>query len=229
MSPYLPPLPEMPVTHVPFWMWLRSSRRMLEHVATDPHRSDEGGAGEFFTAACAAAYLGAFDTGYLIMGSSREQRLALFSQWLPEDQFETVVAVAVPQRYRELPASELEAMIRHGSAEDRGWAGCWLALCGWFEGDDCTFFGTDPDERLERVNDHIREVITSEEETSYWSGLISSALWMYRMNGPPPLGLSRATLGGIRAGWIEVVQLVPARLLADDDSFPQGEQYDRPD
>jgi hypothetical protein len=41
------------------------------------------------------------------------------------------------------------------------------------------------------------------------------ASWMYNLNGPPPFGIARATLGGPRPGWVDSDRLVPARLLTD--------------
>lgn len=214
-----------PVTHVPFWMWLgRSRAEMGSAVLADDEPE------EMFAALCAAAYLGCFDNGYLMeKPTTREERLKMYAGVLPEDRLETVMAVAVPQRYRELSAAELEEMVRTGTAEDRPWAACWLALCGWFDSDDCTLLGNDPDERQERIGHYLQEVITDEEECRRWDNRVGAAAWMYLMNGPPPLGISRPCLGGIRPGWVEMVQLVPARLHADRNPFRQGELFFRRD
>jgi hypothetical protein len=63
---------------------------------------------------------------------NREQRLEAAREVLSEAELLMVESIAVPKRYRTIPARELEEMIRTAPDYiDRMWAGCWLTLVGW--------------------------------------------------------------------------------------------------
>lgn len=206
---------------IPFWMFLAGRSGLFTCLLSeylDPGRGDpEQSERAIFAAACACAYLGLFEDntpGSFGDAQTRQERLDFVAQYLPPDKFETVMAVAVPQRYREMPAAELEKLARSGTAEDVMWSVCWLGLCGWLQSYDCTLLGDDGIDRIERLESSLRELVADRDEYRRLADRMWNGIAMYDLNGPPPLGIARATLGSGRYGWVEVVQLVPATLLA---------------
>jgi hypothetical protein len=79
---------------------------------------------------------------------------------------------------------------------------------------ECTLLGDGDCERIERLEMSLQELISDPEEHSRLTFRMSHATSMYDLNGPPPFGISRATLGSGRYGWVELTQLVPAKMLA---------------
>jgi hypothetical protein len=210
---------------VPFLMYMAGRRGLFSYLLNefyDPGRGDsEKIERATFAAACACAYLGMFEdaaAGEFPGARTRQERLDFVAQYLPPRKFEVVMAVAVPQHYREMPALELEKLARSGTAEDRIWSACWLGLCGWLHSHDCTLLGTDELERVERLEASVREMIADYDEYRRLADRMWTGVEMYNLNGPPPLGIARATLGSGRYGWVELTQLVPAHLLAGDRS-----------
>jgi hypothetical protein len=158
-----------PVVVVPFWMFLARYGSTIYEDFTARHRQhreeDLWQTADTFTSMIAGAYLGAFERGGYILGATatREERLQFAREVLTPDEYETLLAVAVPQPYREMAAIDLEQMVRTGSAEDRVWAATWLALVGWIEGDECSF-AVMPHDRIGVMESLIEEALAAEGE-----------------------------------------------------------------
>jgi hypothetical protein len=183
------------------------------------------------TAWVTLAYIGAIEEGGPILHPSlnREQRLEAAHTVLSDEEVIVVETIAVPKRYRRLPARELEEMIRTAPDYlDRMWAGCWLELIGWTHSEDCSFRSLSAEHPFDELEETIVEAyarsigVTSREDflgwyridTGYEANLIGHRLGIcsihYRLNGPPPYEYMRDTVP-LGPGWKQVIRLVPEK------------------
>jgi hypothetical protein len=164
-------------------------------------------------------------------GLTREQQLEAARTVLSESELILVESIAVPRRYRHVPARELEEVIRIAPDYiDRMWAGCWLTLVGWTESPECTFLADSemPPDTCAELEESIVEAyaasigVTSRADVvgwrrvdeSYETNLISHRLGLceqhYALNGPPPYEHMKDTVP-LGPGWEGVTRIVPAR------------------
>jgi hypothetical protein len=170
------------------------------------------------TAWVTMAHLGLIETGVAHMEIKpeldRDQRLAEARELLTDDELLIVETIAVPKRYRELPADELEEMVRTApSYIDRLWAACWLTLTGWTESKDCTFDMSVQNDELEETV--IAACIEAIGDNSPEVQLIGRRLGIcaahYSLNGPPPYELMKATVP-LGPGWARRIRVVPDHM-----------------
>jgi hypothetical protein len=198
--------PREPRPHEPMTAWETLAHRGLIEEGAPPLRSDK--------------------PGHL----NREQRLEAAREVLSEAELLLVESIAVPKRYRTIPARELDEMIRTAPDYiDRMWAGCWLTLI-WTESPDCTFrdLSEMPPNMCGEMEETIVEAyaatigVTSRADVvgwrrvddSYETNLISHRLAVceghYAINGPPPYEQMKDTLP-LGPGWTQVVRIVPEK------------------
>jgi hypothetical protein len=177
----------------------------------------------------ALAYLGGLEEGgpCLKPELNREARLAIAGGILEREELLVVETIAVPRRYRNRGAYELEETIRSATSYvDRLWAACWLTLIGWTESAQCSFADVSPEFPMGEIDHRIRSAYMCERGLSDTSDLFSRARiggspeatlihrrisicqTHYKLNGPPPYECVRQTLPP-EPGWREVLRLVP--------------------
>jgi hypothetical protein len=184
-----------------------------------------------FTAWVTMAHLGLIEEGGPLLKAelTREQRLEVARKVLTEDELVIVETIAVPKRYRQMPAQELVEMIR--TAPDyieRMWAGCWLILVGWTESPDCAFrdlsemppdtTGGELEETV--VNAYAESIGATTQDDAGWRRVYDSPEIQltgrrlgicethYFLNGPPPYEQMKDTIP-LGPGWKQVVRIVP--------------------
>ncbi len=203
----------------------------LMHIATGTFPPREPRPYDPFTAWVTMAHLGLIEEGgwYFKPELTREQRLEHAREVLTEDELVIVETIAVPKRYRRMPAQELVEMIRTAPDYiDRMWAGCWLTLIGWTESPDCTFRDLPemPPNMCSEMEETIVEAyaesigVTSRDDVVGWRRVDNSPEILlasrrlgiceghYGLNGPPPYELMRVTVP-LGPGWEQVVRVVP--------------------
>jgi hypothetical protein len=159
----------------------------------------------------------------------REQRLDEASKLLTADELVIVETIAVPKRYRDLSALQLEAMVRTAPDYiDRMWAACWLTLVGWTESTESTF--RDSSEMPANTCGELEETVidayavsigvTSRDDVQGWRKvddnpevlLASRRLHIcethYSLNGPPSYELMKTTVP-VGPEWEQVIRIVP--------------------
>jgi hypothetical protein len=184
-----------------------------------------------FTAWVAFAYIGGIEDGgpYFKAEVTREQRLVTARKVLTEEEVVVVESIAIPKRYRELPARELEQMIRTADDYvDRMWAGCWLELIGWTRSPECSFRRQleMPSNMMGELEETIVEAyarsigVTTRDDFLGWvrvdkgyeANLVHHRLYVckyyYGLNGPPPYEYMKNTVPA-KSGWKKIVHLVP--------------------
>jgi len=183
------------------------------------------------TAWVALAYVGGIEREGPILRAEldREQRLRVAADVLSEEELLVVETIAVPRRYRELPAQTLEDMVRSADDyHDRLWAGCWLTLIGWTLSPECAFAREPSDHPLGRLEYAVIEGYARSQNVKgpedrlgwrriggdYETNLILHRLTIcavhYQLNGPPPYEHMSRTVP-LKAGWKQVVHVVPDR------------------
>lgn len=203
----------------------------LMKIATGEYPPRERRPYEPLTAWVTMAHLGLIEEGGPLLRPelNREQRLEAARELLSESELILVESIAVPKRYRHIPARELEEMIRTAPDYiDRMWAGCWLTLVGWTESPAWSF--RDVREMPPNMCDELEEAIveaygqsigvTSRDDVvgwrrideSYEANLISHRLSVcgthYKLNGPPPYEYMKDTVP-LGPGWKQVIRIVP--------------------
>jgi hypothetical protein len=177
----------------------------------------------------ALAYLGGLEEGgpCLKPELNREARLAVASEILDREELLVVETIAVPRRYRNRSAYELEETIRSATSYlDRLWAACWLTLIGWTESAQCCFADVSPEFPMGEIDHWIRSAYMREHGLSDAGDIFSRARiggsheatlihrrisicqTHYKLNGPPPHECVCQTLPP-ELGWREVLRLVP--------------------
>jgi hypothetical protein len=187
-----------------------------------------------FLAWLTLAYRGDIERGgpLLDYALDREQRLERAKEVLTEDEFVLVEAVAVPAKYRQLPAAELEEMIRNGSDYiDAMWAACWLTLTGWRYSLECRLLPdnvtSDEFPTGQEIYERIRMMYgatigVNSPDDPVWEELneagreldrvmtrVNACEDHYHFNGPPPYRLVSKTIPQ-NPNWIPL-QLVPKK------------------
>jgi hypothetical protein len=206
----------------------------LMHIATGEFPPRERRPEEPFTAWVTMAHLGLIEEGGPLLKAelTREQRLEAAREVLTEDELVIVETIAVPKRYRSIPAQELVEMIRTAPDYiDRMWAACWLILVGWTEGAECTFRNDSemPPNMCSELEETVVEAyaesigVSSRDDVLGWRRvdespevlLASRRLTIcethYSLNGPPPYEHTKNTVP-LAPGWKQVVQVVPENL-----------------
>lgn len=194
-----------------------------EHTAPPPRPYDP------LTSWVALAIVGGLEQGgpCLEPRLDREARLKLAGDILSDEELLIVETIAVPKRYRCLPALELEDMIRTASSYvDRLWAACWLTLTGWTESHDCSFQDISPTYPSGELNEAVRAAYAREHGVANDADLVGTARigqtreacliherlliceTHYGLNGPPPHEHTRHTIPSGQ-GWRRIVHVVP--------------------
>lgn len=177
----------------------------------------------------ALAYVGGIERGgpCLEPGLDREARLDLAREVLSDEELLVVETIAVPHRYRCMPAPELEAMVRRADSYlDRLWAACWLILIGWTASRHCSFRDVSSEHPLGEIDEAVRCAYAREHRVAGDADLLGQARigrmpeanlihrrlaicqTHYGLNGPPPYDCVRQTIPE-GSGWKRVVRLVP--------------------
>jgi hypothetical protein len=207
----------------------------LMKAATGKYPPREPRPYDTLTAWVTLAHMGCLELGgpYLKPELDREQRLEKARELLTEAEFLIVESIAVPQRYRKLPATELEQMVRTAPDYlDRMWAGCWLTLTGWTDQADCPFtrketeefpYGEELEERIVEAYAHSIGVTSKEDALGWWridwgyegnlpGRRLSICDTHYDLNGPPPYEHMSNTIPE-GPGWRRVTHLVPEKRV----------------
>jgi hypothetical protein len=186
---------------------------------------------DLLTAWVAFAYLGGIEKDggwYFKPELDRKQRLKIASRYLSPPELLVVETIAVPQRYRMLPARDLEIMVQTAAGYmDRMWAACWLTLVGWTESPQCRFVSASNESLVHDVlEERIVEAyassvgVSSKSDMDGWNRIdaspaanqigrrLSICEEHYDRNGPPPYEYMCHTVP-IGPGWKQLSRLVP--------------------